>query len=243
MPAVRARSERALADRAGGRARAAPLCAELGLDYQAFGPLGGGWLTGKYRAGEPFPEGSRMTLRPGPYEHLLTERTHEALDAGAGGRRPRSRPGHARARLCCPPGRDGDRRGPRRPEHLDPALRAPEVRPRRGARPAGRIVVPDARAAPGGGRAAPADGGVHLGNGGALSALARGEVMNPLRSITFAPGGGSGMGLMPVHRGGDDAAWALKTICVVPDNPQRGLDAHQAPSRSSTARPDRSGRS
>ena len=35
------------------------------------------------------------------------------------------------------------------------------------------------------------------------------------------------MGLMPVHRSGDDAAWALKTICVVPDNPQRGLDAHQ----------------
>jgi ornithine cyclodeaminase len=61
----------------------------------------------------------------------------------------------------------------------------------------------------------------------ALAALARGEVMNPLRSITFAPGGASGMGLMPVHRGGDEAAWALKAICVVPDNPQRGLDAHQ----------------
>ena len=77
----------------------------------------------------------------------------------------------------------------------------------------------------------------------ALSALARGEVMNPLRSITFAPGGGSGMGLMPVHRGGDDAAWALKAICVVPDNPQRGLDAHQGAVALFDGRPDRSGRS
>jgi ornithine cyclodeaminase len=62
---------------------------------------------------------------------------------------------------------------------------------------------------------------------GALSALARGEVLNPLRSITFAPGGASGLGLMPVHRGGGSPVWSLKAICVVPDNPTRGLDAHQ----------------
>ena len=37
------------------------LCAARGVAYLAFGPLAGGWLTGKYRWGEPFPAGFRMT--------------------------------------------------------------------------------------------------------------------------------------------------------------------------------------
>jgi aryl-alcohol dehydrogenase-like predicted oxidoreductase len=41
-----------------------PLCAAHGIRFQAFSPLAGGWLTGKYRRGEPFPAGSRMALRP-----------------------------------------------------------------------------------------------------------------------------------------------------------------------------------
>ncbi len=60
-----------------------------------------------------------------------------------------------------------------------------------------------------------------------LAALARGELFNPLRSIFFPPGERSGMGLMPAHRAGADAVYALKTICVVPDNRARGLDSHQ----------------
>ena len=32
---------------------------------------------------------------------------------------------------------------------------------------------------------------------------------------------------MPAHRGGAAPAYALKTICLFPDNPTRGLDAHQ----------------
>jgi aryl-alcohol dehydrogenase-like predicted oxidoreductase len=47
-----------------------PLCAEHGLGYTPFSPLAGGWLTGKYRRGEAYPAGSRMTLRPGPYAEL-----------------------------------------------------------------------------------------------------------------------------------------------------------------------------
>ena len=47
-----------------------PHCRERGIPYVPFGPLAGGWLTGKYRRGEAFPEGSRMTQRPGPYEQL-----------------------------------------------------------------------------------------------------------------------------------------------------------------------------
>jgi ornithine cyclodeaminase len=60
----------------------------------------------------------------------------------------------------------------------------------------------------------------------ALAALARGELTMPLRSM-FAPGDGSLIGLMPSHRAGGSPAYALKTVCVFPDNPQRGLDAHQ----------------
>jgi len=61
----------------------------------------------------------------------------------------------------------------------------------------------------------------------ALASLARDELYQPLRSIFFPPGERSGMGLMPSHRSGQAAAYALKTICLFPDNPTRGLDAHQ----------------
>ncbi len=61
----------------------------------------------------------------------------------------------------------------------------------------------------------------------ALASLARGELFQPLRMIAFPPGEKSGMGLMPAHRSGSRAAYALKTICLFPDNPKRGLDAHQ----------------
>jgi ornithine cyclodeaminase/alanine dehydrogenase-like protein (mu-crystallin family) len=62
---------------------------------------------------------------------------------------------------------------------------------------------------------------------GILEALARGELFQPLRSIAFPPGESSGIGLMPAHRSGASAAYSLKTICLFPDNPTRGLDAHQ----------------
>jgi aryl-alcohol dehydrogenase-like predicted oxidoreductase len=56
------------------------LCVELGIVYTPFSPLAGGWLTGKYKRDEPPPEGSRMTMRPGPYEHLRNDETFDALD-------------------------------------------------------------------------------------------------------------------------------------------------------------------
>jgi aryl-alcohol dehydrogenase-like predicted oxidoreductase len=58
-----------------------PLCAEHGLWFQVHSPLMGGWLTGKYRRDAPAPEGSRMTLRPGPYEFLRTDAVFDALEA------------------------------------------------------------------------------------------------------------------------------------------------------------------
>jgi aryl-alcohol dehydrogenase-like predicted oxidoreductase len=57
-----------------------PLCAEHGIAYMPFGPLQGGWLTGKYERGTAFPEGSRMSLRPGPYEALVNDRVFDGLD-------------------------------------------------------------------------------------------------------------------------------------------------------------------
>jgi aryl-alcohol dehydrogenase-like predicted oxidoreductase len=56
------------------------LCARHEVAYLAFSPLAGGWLTGKYRRGEPFPPGSRMTQRPGPYRQFLAAPTFDALD-------------------------------------------------------------------------------------------------------------------------------------------------------------------
>ena len=50
-----------------------PLCAEHGLGFTPFSPLAGGWLTGKYKRGQAAPDGSRMTLRPEPYLHLVDD--------------------------------------------------------------------------------------------------------------------------------------------------------------------------
>jgi ornithine cyclodeaminase/alanine dehydrogenase-like protein (mu-crystallin family) len=61
----------------------------------------------------------------------------------------------------------------------------------------------------------------------ALASLARGEVQVPLRFIVSPEHGGSLLGLMPAHRAGGSPLYALKTVAVFPDNPQRGLDAHQ----------------
>jgi aryl-alcohol dehydrogenase-like predicted oxidoreductase len=57
-----------------------PLCRANAISYVPFGPLSGGWLTGKYKRGEPFPEGSRMTQRPGPYERFVDDRVFDGLD-------------------------------------------------------------------------------------------------------------------------------------------------------------------
>jgi aryl-alcohol dehydrogenase-like predicted oxidoreductase len=65
----------------GDRETVFPLCHEHGLGYTPFAPLAGGWLTGKYRRGEPPPAGSRMTVRPEGSEHYRSDATFDALDA------------------------------------------------------------------------------------------------------------------------------------------------------------------
>jgi aryl-alcohol dehydrogenase-like predicted oxidoreductase len=101
-----------------------PLCAEHGLDYQAFSPLAGGWLTGKYRPGEPHPEGSRMTMRPEPYLHLDEERVYRGIERlGERG----DRAVLALSWVISNPFLSAAVVGPRRPEHLEPALAAREL--------------------------------------------------------------------------------------------------------------------
>jgi len=60
----------------------------------------------------------------------------------------------------------------------------------------------------------------------ALSALANGEVVNPLRNLVRGNGVPSILGLMPAWRGGANPVYGLKEVCVFPGNPARGLDTH-----------------
>jgi aryl-alcohol dehydrogenase-like predicted oxidoreductase len=109
------------------------LCAKGGVSYLAFSPLAGGWLTGRYRRGEPFPAGSRMTQRPEPYREFVSGPIFDALDrlAAIAADRGMSMGGLALAWLLA------DERigqivvGPGRPAHLavvGEALRNPLTR-------------------------------------------------------------------------------------------------------------------
>jgi ornithine cyclodeaminase len=62
---------------------------------------------------------------------------------------------------------------------------------------------------------------------GALAALARGEVHNPLRTVIRPPDAKGLMGLMPAYRAGEEAVYGLKAVCVFPTNADRGIDLHQ----------------
>ncbi len=106
-----------------------PLCAEHGIAYVPFGPLAGGWLTGKYRRDEAFPAGSRMTQRPGPYEHLRTDAVFDGLDrlAEEAAARGVDTATIAFAWVLAHPGVSGAVCGPMRPEHLGPVLAAREL--------------------------------------------------------------------------------------------------------------------
>ena len=102
-----------------------PVCERNGVAFQAFGPLAGGWLTGKYRRGEPRPAGSRMTQRPEPYLGYERDRAYDGLDGLrriADGRGV-SMAGIALAWLLADPRVDVVV-GPRRPAHLEPVREA-----------------------------------------------------------------------------------------------------------------------
>jgi aryl-alcohol dehydrogenase-like predicted oxidoreductase len=99
-----------------------PLCSGRGVAFQAFSPLAGGWLTGKYRRDAPPPEGSRMTMRPGPYEHLRTDAVFDRLER----LEEMGDPATLSLAWLLADERLSVVVGPRRPEHLQPALAALE---------------------------------------------------------------------------------------------------------------------
>lgn len=102
------------------------ICRREGLGFTPFSPLGGGWLTGKYAQDVPYPAGSRMTLRPEPYQQLVAVQIFRALDAFRGfADELETEPATlALAWLLAQPDITAVVVGPRKPEHLRSALAA-----------------------------------------------------------------------------------------------------------------------
>jgi len=105
------------------------VCEREGLGFTPFSPLAGGWLTGKYRSAEAYPPGSRMTLRPGPYEQLQNESTFRALEAfeKAAAAREVEPTALAIAWVLSNPEVTAVVVGPRRPEQLGTIMTALEL--------------------------------------------------------------------------------------------------------------------
>jgi aryl-alcohol dehydrogenase-like predicted oxidoreductase len=101
-----------------------PFCAEHGIAFSAFGPLAGGWLTGKYRRGQAHPPGSRMTQRPEGYAEFERDEVYAGLErlAARG-----DMPTLAFAWIFSNPDVTTVVTGARRPEHLDPVFAALDV--------------------------------------------------------------------------------------------------------------------
>ena len=108
-----------------------PLLADQALGYTPFSPLAGGWLTGKYRRDAPYPEGSRMTMRPEPYLGLQREAIYRGTRSPGGVTPPSAGSTWPRSRLAwllASPRVTAAILGPRRPEQLQPGLRALDMR-------------------------------------------------------------------------------------------------------------------
>ena len=106
-----------------------PLCEDQNLGFTPYGPLAGGWLTGKYRAGKAYPKGSRMSLRPEAYAELVQEKTFRGVaaltkEAEARGTDPATL---ATAWVLSHPRTTAVVLGPRTPDHLEGGRRALDV--------------------------------------------------------------------------------------------------------------------
>jgi aryl-alcohol dehydrogenase-like predicted oxidoreductase len=104
-----------------------PFCRAHGIAYVPFGPLAGGWLTGKYRRGETFPAGSRMTQRPGPYERYVDDAVFDTLEALEAEAKEKGVSMAALAFAWVLENCDGAVCGPGRAAQLDPIIQAMEL--------------------------------------------------------------------------------------------------------------------
>ncbi|HEY7967971.1 MAG TPA: aldo/keto reductase [Solirubrobacteraceae bacterium] len=104
------------------------MCASEQVTYTVYSPLAGGWLTGKYRRGERFPDGSRMTQRPEGYASFRSDAVFDALEtlAAIGAARGMSMAAVALSWLLSSDQIGAIVVGPMRPDHLDPVREALE---------------------------------------------------------------------------------------------------------------------
>jgi aryl-alcohol dehydrogenase-like predicted oxidoreductase len=101
-------------------------CRRHGVGVTAYSPLAGGWLARDYRPGQPYPAGSRMTLRPEPYRDIERHAAAGVIDTlrAKASEHGASLPAFALAWVLAEPAVQAVIIGPRRPGHLEPALAA-----------------------------------------------------------------------------------------------------------------------
>ena len=101
-----------------------PLCRAHGIRYQGFSPLAGGWLAGRYARGSTFPPGSRMAMRPEPYAQFQRDEVWDFLEGVRAYARAHGMDMTTWALAWALARVDAIVIGPRRVEHLAPALKA-----------------------------------------------------------------------------------------------------------------------
>lgn len=106
-----------------------PLASSEKIAVTPFSPTAGGLLTGKYHLGERPPPGSRIDLRPKPYESLMNAGTFEAIDAlrAAAAERGVDMGALALAWVLSHPAVTAALIGPRRVEQFRPWLEAVDI--------------------------------------------------------------------------------------------------------------------
>ena len=107
-----------------------PICQRENIGNTIYSPLGGGFLTGQYARGTPPPEGSRASLQGRFVDRLLTERNFQILEKlrAKAGEVGMSVYNLAMAWAMSHPAVTSTIIGARRPEHIDNALEASEIR-------------------------------------------------------------------------------------------------------------------
>ena len=110
------------------------ICSKHGLGFTPYSPLAGGWLTGKYQQGINYERGSRMTLRPEPYENFVQHQNliFDGLNSMKKISKERfgniSLAGLSLAWLLSDDRITGVIIGPRKSEHLEPVYEALNTR-------------------------------------------------------------------------------------------------------------------
>jgi aryl-alcohol dehydrogenase-like predicted oxidoreductase len=103
------------------RSELLPFLHAQSLKYVSFSPLAGGLLSGKYQWNVPYPAGSRLTLRPEPYQSFLNQETFARIRElkAVAEKNKRTLPEEALRFVLNSEGVDSVIIGPRRKEHLE----------------------------------------------------------------------------------------------------------------------------